>query len=372
MATPTSRTSFVRSALRGARGCGDPEADAVVREVARSGSIWHVNGLLAGLLTNAQPLPAKLPAEVRAFLRRTSDLPDWASRPLLARAQAWAQEHLVHIVTALFCAALPTAFGGAEGAEVLFATGRLERDIDRRVNETGSFVLDVLERDGFGPKGCAVRAAQKVRLLHAAVRWHLASRRGFEDVVPINQEDQLGTLFCFSLVTMDAAERLGARLRPADAEAFHHLWCVVGALLGIDQRRIPLRMSDARAMAARVSARQVRSSEAGRELARVLLVAMERHMPGPHLKPLPRLFLHELAGRELCELLAIPEARAADRRFFGALLARGRTQRTMRAAASTVSAFFGRRLIHRLVAAKLDHRRPAFPMPRTPSWNEPP
>jgi hypothetical protein len=208
-----------------------------------------------------------------------------------------------------------------------------------------------------------VRAAQKVRLVHAAVRHHLAGEPGFEGEIPMNQEDLLGTLFCFSIVTMDAAYQLGAALAPEDAEAYLHLWCVIGALLGIDEARLPRSVAEARALAARVAERQVRASEAGRVLTRALLVAMERHMPSPLLEPVPRWLVRELAGRELAELLGVPPAGPLDGRALGLLRSHAILGRAARGVMAAVSSIVGRQLIEGLVSMKLGGRRPAFPMP---------
>src|SRR5262245_26225150 len=114
-----SRRMAERDRLHGACERGDPPADALVHNLGKRGEIWAVNGLLSEIETNAQPLPRGLQPPVRAFLRQTARLPGWARLDRIEHAQAWAHRHLVHIVAGLFCAALPSAFAGAKGAEVL-------------------------------------------------------------------------------------------------------------------------------------------------------------------------------------------------------------------------------------------------------------
>ena len=58
--------------------------------------------------------------------------------------------------------------------------------------------------------GAGIRSAQKVRLMHDAVR-HLILEHGWDPALglPINQEDQLGTLLTFSAVILDGLRKLG-------------------------------------------------------------------------------------------------------------------------------------------------------------------
>ena len=135
------------------RQVGDETADALFEHLDASGAVWAVNALLAGVRKNGQPLPATLPTEVASFLVRARELPCWADPTRLDRAARWADARLPYVSIALLCASLPILFCGAKGAAVLHATGRMIEDVDRRVNETGRFVLDVVAPNGFGPGG---------------------------------------------------------------------------------------------------------------------------------------------------------------------------------------------------------------------------
>src|SRR6185436_12860508 len=112
----------------------------------------------------------------------------------------------------------------ARGARVLASTGRLRDDLDRRVNETARFVLDVVRPNGFDAGGSARIAIGKVRLVHAAVRRSVRARGGGGEV-PINQEDMLGTVGLFSVTVLDALTRLGVTVRARERDDYVHLWC---------------------------------------------------------------------------------------------------------------------------------------------------
>jgi hypothetical protein len=197
-------------------------------------------------------------------------------------AQSLFEEHGLPVVTALFHAALPEAYLGRRGVQVLDITGELVSNWTRRIRETGQFLINVLSptpdtadaATSLSPGQPAAIAVRRVRLTHAAVRWLLlapdesefapltlrnfsgtpnAWQRRLIDVgadsggngqegddadpglesVPLNQEDLLATLGTFTTVTLDALAKLAVRVDDHDREAFHHLWNVVGWHLGI-------------------------------------------------------------------------------------------------------------------------------------------
>src|SRR4029453_9539648 len=105
---------------------GDPVADELVRAVLDAGEADAVNALLRTLVRVDQPAPGSLPAEIRAYLDTTLELPDWADRNQIAHAERLFQVFGPQIVTCLFCASLPSAYAAASGVQALALTARLE------------------------------------------------------------------------------------------------------------------------------------------------------------------------------------------------------------------------------------------------------
>ena len=94
----------------------------------------------------------------------------------------------------LACASLPACYAARRGVQLLSLTARLQSDPVRRIGETAQLTLDGMAPGGLVPGGRGVRDAQKVRLMHAAVR-HLVRDSDVYDPewgVPINQEDSRG------------------------------------------------------------------------------------------------------------------------------------------------------------------------------------
>ncbi len=301
----TGRSRKAPGWLARARTVGDPEVDLLVAKLASSKDAAILDDQIARLARDPLESPRDLPPALRQFLRDQS-LPEWADRARLRRASLFAERHSVAIACALFCASLPSAFTAAKGVGVLRATGRLEGDIDRRVNETGRFVFDVMMPGGF-ESGAAIRSAQCVRLMHAAVRVRVLRGGGASgSEVPINQEDLLGTLVCFSVVVLDALDKMGVAVGHQDAEDFMHLWRVVGALLGIRPRWLPRDLAGARTLGACIHDRQSISSADGRALTTILIEAIERHVPARGLGLLVPGLVRFFLGEEAAESLGVP------------------------------------------------------------------
>jgi hypothetical protein len=253
---------------------GDPEVDAVLAPLGSAA--FSVGRALAAAPRNGDPVPEGVPAALHPLVAATQRALYGAESARLNRAAAFGARHLGLLVTALFCASLPHLFLGAKGVLVLRATGRVESEIDARINETGRFVLDVWAPDAARPEGRALRSAVQVRLLHGAVRAHLRGQPGFA-AVPINQLEMLATLLAFSVVALDGVERLGVTIDPRDAEDVWHLWRTVGVELGITPANLPDGLREARRRMAEIEPGQAARSPGGDALARVLLRRIEDH-----------------------------------------------------------------------------------------------
>jgi hypothetical protein len=344
------------ASLDAARGCGDEAADRLVAQLG--GRVWQVNALLRGVRRNDDPLPASLPGEVRELFATAAALPPWVDRTRILAAQSWAQRHLLHITLALFGASLPSTYAAARGARVLLGTGRMQGDLDRRVNETARFVLDILRPGALDPSGSALVAIRKVRLIHAAVRALVPSLEPGE--VPINQEDLLGTLLGFSVVVIRAMRRMGVEIAPGSAEDFYQLWRSVAVVIGLRDDMIPRDLTAANRAADRIAARQFRASPHGRALMASLLARMVAHVDVPGLRASPQFLVRYLLGERTAELLGIP---AANESIARALSMRGLGRITSRLVFGQLVPLVGRRLLDSVITVKLQGAPVHFDMP---------
>jgi uncharacterized protein (DUF2236 family) len=297
------------------RSVTDPRADDVIATLVADGGVARVNALFRTLVENDEPVPHDLPPVVGEYFSLTEGLPGWSDENLITQGEEVFMAYGLHIVVALFLSSLPECYAGANGAHALAITARLSKRPYRRIVETAQFVVDVMAPGGLGPEGAGIRSAQKVRLMHAAVRHRCTTQPGWDPAwgKPINQEDLAGTLMSFSTVVLDALQRLGLDVGPAQQEAYLHAWRNVGHLLGIDARLIPRDVADGRDLMNAIRRRQNAGSPAGVELTTALVKFMEHVVPGMLFDPVPAHLIRYLVGDEVADMLDVPSLNALQR-----------------------------------------------------------
>lgn len=311
---PTTPQPIDDSTLDRLREVGDPPADDALCELFENGgsggAVERVNQILRALERNEDPLPAGLPPGLVRFFAATAELPPWADLEVIERGNDLLGRYVPQILIALYCASLPSCYAARKGVQVLYLSQRMQKNVYRRILETAQFILDVLDEGGLGPRGCGRRSAQKVRLLHASIRYHLR-RHGRWDPslgVPINQEDLAGTLLSFSVAVPEGLQRLGVSLTTDEREAYYHAFRVVGHLLGVDPRVNLERYHDGLALAERIAERQHGPSEEGQLLTANLLAFLAEVLPGQLLDGMPAALIRHLSGDRVADLLAVPQA----------------------------------------------------------------
>jgi hypothetical protein len=175
--------------------------------------------------------------------------------------------------------------------------------------ETSQFVVDVLDNDGLGPTGHGLRSAQKIRLLHATMRYHVSQLGDWDAAalgVPVNQEDLAGTLMSFSWMIPLGLGKLGIELLPEDRDAYFHIWRVVGHVLGVHEQLNPVKFGDGAAMMDVIIRRQQRPSEAGTVLTKGVLDFIREVLPVPPGAG-PTLIRH-LIGDKSADIVKVPPA----------------------------------------------------------------
>lgn len=298
-----------------ARRRGDPLADAVVRESYPEGrsAVGALNQALRSVDRNNDAVPDGIPASLRTYLDSGADVGraagGWDEERLALGARLHV-DYVFHLPIVLQFGTMPLLYCGADGVKVLAFTGRLSRHTHRRAVESGQFVHDVMDPAGFAPSGRARRTAQKVRLLHAAVRHAILSSGEPWDVdvlgVPIHQAHLLGTMFSFTITVLDGLARLGAVFSEAEAEAYYYRWTAIGQLMGIEPGLIPPSLDDARGVFTALQDQSFGTSEEGRRLWRSWLVTLEEQVPIPSLHPSFPALTSWLAGDRAADALGLP------------------------------------------------------------------
>lgn len=300
--------------LDAARMRGDGLADATVAAVFKAGDTPAVARLFITLMRDDDMLGLHSLGEggaapVLDYLQATSGVIARSPESVAAGETLFA-EHGPEVLMLLCCYSLPSSYAARKGVQVLHRTAYLAKRPNRRLFETAQFIVDVLSPGGLGPRGKGVRTAQKVRLMHAAIRhlivtdamapWDMTALG-----VPINQEDLLGTLMTFTWLILDGLARLGIRLTPMEQQAYLETWLAAGQLMGVEPPLLPKTVAEAAAITALIERRQVAESPEGRAMTAALLGMMQANMPHPF-RSMPGCLIREFLPSNVATFLGIP------------------------------------------------------------------
>ncbi|MDH6127389.1 oxygenase MpaB family protein [Kitasatospora sp. GP82] len=303
-------TGWTDELLNRMRKAGDPPADDAIAETYSLGQQEQVRRALLGFGRNSDTAPADLPPQLQRYFEQTAVLPEWADPALMDRGHALLGRYQPQIVSILLCASLPLCYGCGNGAQVLYRSQRLTSGVYRRLMETSQFVVDVLDTGGLGPGGRGLRSAQKIRLLHATMRYHVARLDNWnaEWGLPVNQEDLAGTLMSFAVVIPKGLKRLGVDLPDKDRDAYFHIWRVIGHVLGVHEQLNAVEFDDGSALMDTILRRQQSPSEAGTALTKGVLDFIREVLPGPAFAGVGPTLIRHLAGDKAAGIVNVPPA----------------------------------------------------------------
>ncbi len=315
----------------------DPLADRTVAAIYEAGETAEVNAMLRTLIAGLDRPLSELPPVVRDYLEASSRLPAWLDPAKVALGEDLFGEWGVSSCAILACASLPECYMMRNGIHVLAMTQRLTQHAQRRVLETAQMIMAVMFPGGLAPNGVGVRTAQKVRLMHAAMRFlilHPTPAPGpptsLADVMqqetwktqygqPINQEDLLFTLMTFSHIGIRSLDRLGASLTAAQKDAYIHCWNVAGYVMGIREDVLPNDHVEAAALFETIKAQQGGGTPEATQMQASLLSFMEGLMPHGPFRRLPAYMTRRLIGDDTSNMLGVARLPWRDR-FVPALL----------------------------------------------------
>ena len=309
----------------------DPLADRVISTILSAGLQHEINKVFATLVENSSFHPssfAKFPkpvyAAVTEYFEQTSKLPPWANQQKMEAGAKVFSLYGPQIALLLNVKALPMCYSCWRGAYVLHQTGRLsERSgslhpLARRLMETSQMVMNVLTPGSMAPGGSGIVTIQKVRLIHAAIRYFIkqhAVGKGWDTATygePINQEDLAGTLMSFSALVVKGLHQLNIKLSAAETAGYMHSWRVVGYLLGIHEDLLPDSYKEGWNLGITIVRRQAGASKEGKELTRACINFLQYVVPGNLFDDLPEYFIwyfmqdvSKASGKELAEILGV-------------------------------------------------------------------
>lgn len=309
---PTIKT-WSHGEFRALRQETDPLADKVISDIISSDSTEGINKLFSQLRENDDVSEIDFPEVVKEYFETSAELPAWIDYNQVKVGQKVFSQFGPEISLCLLTKSLPEAYACANGAKVLYATGRLTEQsgslevFTRRLMETAQFVINVNSEDGLAPKGKGIVTAQKVRLIHAAIRYYLRKHNWPDEFygAPINQQDMAGTLQSFSTLTLQGLETLKIELSESEKQGYYHSWRVIGHILGLKDELNPESYQEGFALGEAILKNQMAPSKEGTQLTQAVCQFMEDMIPGDLFDKAPESIIRHMIGDKISDILKL-------------------------------------------------------------------
>ncbi|TYB56139.1 DUF2236 domain-containing protein [Nonomuraea sp. PA05] len=279
----------------------DEEADQLLASLLDRGAIPEVNRLLWNWTRNDQPLPDGLPADLRDFMERARQVPSWADPAKLEVAATFNKSRGIYLnlCNGVGGGMLATAIPN-EARSVYYSKGGA--DMEDRVAKTSIFGFAVGALDAYRPGGSVVVECVKTRLVHAAVRHLLQQSPHWGGDIPISQEDMLVTWHTLPTFAMRKLLEWRVPMKPAETEAYLHVWQVTAHLLGIRDEYIPATWDAAYAQSDQILPRNMGPTPEGVKLTDILLSQLaEQTSPASISRPLCNALARYLVGDQVAD-----------------------------------------------------------------------
>lgn len=292
---------------------GDPLAENAARALRQHGSRGKVADRIQQLANQGDPACTALLADMH-------DIPGWVDFDLMRRGGAMAQRHFPMLVLALTYGCMPLTFAHPDAAEVFASTGRLEANIARRLNESGTLFFGVCNSDALAPGKHMWEACVQVRLVHAIVRMSLLERgwNVAERGVPISQLATAAGPAFFGTHLLGCLRRVGARITDEEAEGHCMIWRYTTRLLGVPQALLGHTQAEQDDIDLNMSSLFFAPDDTARVIMAALIRELARQPPTARIPAALQLALfRRMLGDEMANAYGIPENRKGERLLGG-------------------------------------------------------
>lgn len=182
----------------------------------------------------------------------------------------------------LLCSSLVEGYAYNKPAQVLVSTGRLQKDVTKRIYETGQLLHNMVGKDNISPGSVGHRTIMEVRLTHSAVRqflWNSGKWDAEKYDQPINQEDMAGTVMEFDFMVARGIGNMGVSLSHEEKSLMQYFWRYAGHVLGVREELLPANLEEQEMLALQLSSHLYSPSPDSEKLAKALLRDMANQAP---------------------------------------------------------------------------------------------
>jgi hypothetical protein len=208
------------------------------------------------------------------FRAAVEQVPDFLDFDRMRPASAFIRRNLLGAALAIHVA-LPFSYSDEKVARVLAGSGRLNdmHDFERRLWETASGFLSVLDVDSLAPGGDSWEKWVRIRLMHSKVPLGV-SRSGTWDYTnggPISSLATAAGVYLFGEFRANLILGMGGRGTPAELAACIRTWQWVATILGSPPELIGRSIAEQRFLDVKIGTRVLAPGENSRILTRSAL-----------------------------------------------------------------------------------------------------
>ena len=227
---------------------GDPLADAFAADLVRLGRGPGMRMFHAAIEDGISAV-GSAPDSLVALFADVDVVPPWVDFEQLDRAGDHLARNSLQLGLVLAAASLMVGYTNPAAAYPLILTGRLVDNAGVRNLEVGDWLREVTNHGGMRRDGLGFERTLRVRVIHAMVRRHVATRPEWDTAVlgtPISQPYMAHTLSEFGSIALAGMDLLGARYDVDELDDIYALWRYVGHLSGVSEALLPEDEADQR------------------------------------------------------------------------------------------------------------------------------
>ncbi|MCG8315871.1 MAG: DUF2236 domain-containing protein [Pseudomonadales bacterium] len=284
----------------------DPQADDCTALIKR--------GRPSAMLDEVEQRARSEGGVFKTFVEHCYEVPGWVDFDTLEEGRRVFLRYAPLQGLVLLCSSLVEGYTLNKPAQVLVATGRLQKDVTKRIYETGQLLHNMVGKDHVRPGSIGHRTLMEVRLTHSAVRqflWNGGKWQADKYDQPINQEDMSGTVLGFDFMVSRGIERLGVPLTEDEKRLMHYFWRYAGYVLGVREELLTSSIEEQSVLALQLTTHLYNPTPDGEALSKALLRDMSKQPPFNLSEDLLLAFCEFLGGPILARDFHIDASRSA-------------------------------------------------------------
>lgn len=216
---------------------GDPIADEVVADLAKSYTPAQVHPVVSRALKSGAKLPGDAPESLRSFTAELAEVPEWYDEDLAMTATRAFLRNSDMVLGGLVGGAIIEGFSTMISKSFRIRSRIIENGV-RRLKQNLAQLLDQYMPDGMLPGGDGWRMSVRIRLIHAQARRLIRSTPEWDESsygLPLSTAHMLLGAAAFSGRLMQHVDKLGGDFSAEEREGYVHVWRYTAWLMGIPE-----------------------------------------------------------------------------------------------------------------------------------------